>query len=30
MANHYNAYYREVQKAELESDAAIILSESFQ
>ena len=29
MANHYNAYYREVQKAELESDAAIILSESF-
>ena len=30
MANHYNAYYREVQKAEMESDAAIILSESFQ
>lgn len=30
MANKYNAYYREAQKAEEESDANIILSESFQ
>lgn len=30
MANHYNAYYRESQRAEEESDACIILSESFQ
>ena len=30
MANHYNAYYRDTQKAEEESDATIILSESFQ
>ena len=30
MANHYNVYYRESQKAEEETDAAIILSESFQ
>ncbi|WP_028903525.1 helicase-related protein [Prevotella sp. P6B4] len=29
MANHYNAYYRDTQKAEEESDATIILSESF-
>lgn len=29
MANHYSAYYRESQKAEEESDATIILSESF-
>ena len=29
MANHYNAYYRESQRAEEESDATIILSESF-
>ena len=29
MANHYNAYYRETQRAEEESDATIILSESF-
>ena len=30
MANHYNAYYREIKHAEEESDAIIILSESFQ
>lgn len=30
MANHYNAYYRDTQKADEESDATIILSESFQ
>ena len=30
MANHYNAYYRDTQYAEEESDAIIILSESFQ
>ena len=30
MANKYNAYYREMQHAEEESDATIILSESFQ
>ena len=30
MASKYNAYYRETQKAEEESDATIILSESFQ
>ena len=30
MANHYNAYYRDSQKADEESDATIILSESFQ
>ena len=30
MANKYNAYYRELQHAEEESDATIILSESFQ
>ena len=30
MANHYNAYYRDTQHAEEESDAIIILSESFQ
>ena len=30
MANRYNAYYRETQKMDEESDAAIILSESFQ
>ena len=30
MANHYNNYYRESQHAEEESDATIILSESFQ
>ena len=30
MANHYNAYYRDTQHAEEESDATIILSESFQ
>lgn len=30
MANYYNVYYRESQKAEEETDAAIILSESFQ
>ena len=30
MASKYNAYYRESQKAEEESDATIILSESFQ
>ena len=29
MANKYNAYYREAQKAEEETDATIILSESF-
>ena len=29
MANHYNAYYRDSQKAEEESAATIILSESF-
>ena len=29
MANHYNAYYRETKHAEEESDAVIILSESF-
>ncbi len=29
MANHYNAYYRDTQNAEEESDATIILSESF-
>ena len=29
MANHYNAYYRDTQKAEEESDATIIISESF-
>ena len=29
MANHYSAYYRDTQKAEEESDATIILSESF-
>ena len=29
MANKYNAYYREVQKAEEETEATIILSESF-
>ncbi len=29
MANHYNAYYRDTQHAEEESDATIILSESF-
>ncbi len=30
MANKYNAYYRDTQHAEEESDATIILSESFQ
>ena len=30
MANKYNAYYRETQKGEEETDATIILSESFQ
>ena len=30
MANKYNSYYRDIQKAEEESDAVIILSESFQ
>lgn len=30
MANHYNAYYRDSQKTEDESEAMIILSESFQ
>jgi superfamily II DNA/RNA helicase len=30
MASKYNAYYRETQKAEEESDATIILLESFQ
>ena len=30
MANKYNTYYREMQHAEEESDATIILSESFQ
>ena len=30
MANHYNAYYRDTQHTEEESDAVIILSESFQ
>lgn len=30
MANKYNAYYRETQKEEEETDATIILSESFQ
>lgn len=30
MANHYNNYYRESQHAEEESDATIILSESFE
>ena len=30
MANHYNAYYRDTEHAEEESDATIILSESFQ
>ena len=29
MANKYNSYYRDIQKAEEESDAVIILSESF-
>ncbi|MBO7069325.1 MAG: SNF2/RAD54 family helicase [Bacteroidaceae bacterium] len=29
MANKYNTYYRDIQKAEEESDATIILSESF-
>ena len=29
MANHYNAYYRDTQNAVEESDATIILSESF-
>ncbi len=29
MANHYNAYYRDTQHMEEESDAFIILSESF-
>ena len=29
MANKYNAYYRDTQHAEVESDANIILSESF-
>ena len=29
MANKYNAYYRDTQHAEEESDATIILSESF-
>ena len=29
MANHYNAYYRDTEHAEEESDATIILSESF-
>ena len=29
MANHYNAYYRDTQHVEEESDAIIILSESF-
>ena len=29
MANHYSAYYRDTQQAEEESDAVIILSESF-
>lgn len=29
MANYYHMYYREMQKAEDESDATIILSESF-
>ena len=29
MANKYSVYYREAQKAEEESDANIILSESF-
>lgn len=29
MANKYNAYYREAQKAEEETEATIILSESF-
>ncbi len=29
MANHYNAYYRDSQKADEESAATIILSESF-
>ncbi len=29
MANKYNAYYREAQKAEEETEASIILSESF-
>ena len=30
MANHYNSYYRDSQKAEEETEATIILSESFQ
>ena len=30
MANHYNAYYRDTEHAEEESEATIILSESFQ
>ena len=30
MANHYNAYYRDTQHGEEESEAIIILSESFQ
>ena len=30
MANKYNSYFRETQKAEEESEATIILSESFQ
>ena len=29
MANHYSTYYRDTQQAEEESDATIILSESF-
>jgi serine/threonine protein phosphatase PrpC len=29
MANHYSSYYRDTQKTEEESDATIILSESF-
>ena len=29
MANHYNVYYRETQNADEETDATIILSESF-
>jgi hypothetical protein len=29
MANRYNAYYRDTQHAEEETDATIILSESF-
>ena len=30
MANHYSAYYRDTQHTEEETDATIILSESFQ